>query len=69
PYMACEWSSPPLPIEIQYVSMDKARHIAKVLQGIVNSLPPKLDSTQLLTVFEDSPSTQTLLGGHGSLYV
>ncbi|KIK80168.1 hypothetical protein PAXRUDRAFT_159355, partial [Paxillus rubicundulus Ve08.2h10] len=68
-YMTCGQLSPPLPIAIQCVSLDEARHVPKALQGIVNSLPPNPDSTQLLTAFGDSPSIQTLLGDHDGLYV
>ena len=50
PKITCGCGAPPLPLAIQCKLEHEARHVAGMLQGIVNSLPHGADHTQILAV-------------------
>ncbi|KAI6105997.1 hypothetical protein EDD16DRAFT_209838 [Pisolithus croceorrhizus] len=61
PYIPCGRSTPPLPLAIEYTSMDEANLVMRTLRGVLDPLLPKPSTHKLVNVLTTSPAIQNLL--------
>ncbi|KAI5987656.1 hypothetical protein EDD15DRAFT_2372016 [Pisolithus albus] len=67
PFIACGRGTPPIPLAIQCTSEHEARHVAMILQPVLDSLPRNPKHLQLLNAF-DTPAVRSLLQDSTEFY-